>query len=215
MRKNNFGAWPRTILVCVVAIVITGCASISSSQRQQVSQLTAPESWRVFGKASVSSSESAQIFNYFWQYQSGYERLELNANNAGRILSYERKQQRSKLSITGREPIFDTEPDAALQEQLGWELPIAQLRYWLVGKAHPEANIAAVEFDDQGRLLRLEQHGWELSYRGYYAAQSHYLPRLINLSKGGLKVRIFVNNWQLPAEWVALRATFVVKEYKI
>ena len=195
-------------------VVASGCASISSSQRAQVAQLTAPESWRVFGKASVSSQETAQLFNYFWQYQDDYERLELDANNAGRIFSYERKQQRSKLNIAGREPILDTEPDAALQEQLGWELPIAQLRYWLVGKAHPEALIAAVEFDDAGRLLKLSQHGWDLSYRGYHAAQSYHLPRLIVLSKGRFKVRILVSNWQLPAEWVALRATFIVEEYE-
>ena len=205
-------ALARSTLVCLIVTIAAGCASINSSQRAQVEQITAPESWRVSGKASVSSQETAQLFNYFWQYQSDYERLELNANNAGRIFSYERKQQRSQLNVAGREPIFDIEPDAALKELLGWELPIAQLRYWLVGKAYPETRIAAVEFDDAGRLLKLSQHGWDLSYRGYHSAQSYQLPRLIVLNKGRFKVRIFVNNWQLPAEWVALRATFTVEE---
>ena len=205
MNNSRASVLTRVILISLIASTLWGCASINSNQRQQVSQLTAPESWRVLGKASVSDSETAQLFSYFWQYQPSYERLELNANNAGRIFAYERQGQKSKLSVAGREPVFDTEPNKVLQQQLGWQLPIPELRYWLVGVAYPESSIAAVEFNDDGRLMSLRQSGWDVSYRAYYIKQSHDLPKSIQLRKGRFSVRIYASNWQLPPEWVALR----------
>jgi outer membrane lipoprotein LolB len=95
---------------------------------------------------------------------------------------------------TARETLVTQEPEALLQEALGWSLPLQRLRYWATGVPYPDTP-AVIQVDAAGRLLSLEQDGWRLEYTEYGFYQHYELPRRFSLEDGDNRFRIVVDGW--------------------
>jgi outer membrane lipoprotein LolB len=89
------------------------------------------------------------------------------------------------------------EPDAASLSRrvIGWELPLAELPYWLFTRPAPIDFPARLESDASGRPARLSQAGWTVFYRDYFQRAADPLPSRLDLEREGLKVRLVVSRW--------------------
>jgi outer membrane lipoprotein LolB len=85
---------------------------------------------------------------------------------------------------------------AELQDKLGFEPPLASVRYWVLGVPDPGAP-AGVRLDSQQRLTELTQEGWRIDYASYMPVGAEWLPRLLTLRRAGVRVRMVVDGWQL------------------
>lgn len=85
---------------------------------------------------------------------------------------------------------------AELQDKLGFQPPLASLRYWVLGVPDPAAP-ASVKLDTQQRLAQLTQAGWQIDYASYMPVGAEWLPRLMTLQRAGVRVRMIVDGWQL------------------
>ena len=76
--------------------------------------------------------------------------------------------------------------DAAvlLRRLTGWHLPVAGLRYWILGIPAP-GPVTAQGLDRRGLLARLRQEGWVVRYRRYRATHLGRVPRLLTLTYPG------------------------------
>ena len=68
---------------------------------------------------------------------------------------------------------------ALTREVLGWDLPLEGLQHWVVGRAEPGLPVQAEERDARGRLTRLTQNDWHISFLDYAGDSS--LPARIAL----------------------------------
>jgi outer membrane lipoprotein LolB len=107
-------------------------------------------------------------------------------------------------SITGRgrqvqirtaKGTFETDnPEADLQERLGWTFPLTHLRYWVLGTPAPGSG-AEVDFDRHGRLTRLEQDDWTLEVDEYQAVGTLELPRKFEVANSEVRIKVVVDAW--------------------
>ncbi len=51
-----------------------------------------------------------------------------------------------------------------LRQATGWDIPVASMVHWARGLADPTAGVEGLEYDTQGRLRALSQHGWRVDY---------------------------------------------------
>jgi outer membrane lipoprotein LolB len=87
--------------------------------------------------------------------------------------------------------------EAAKQEiesKLGFEPPIASLRYWVLGVPDP-ATAAEEVLDDSKRLASLKQDGWQIDYTAYANVGGQSLPSKATLTREDVRVRLFVDDW--------------------
>lgn len=85
-----------------------------------------------------------------------------------------------------------------LEDKLGFEPPLASLRYWVLGVPDPDpSKPAAVQLDSQQRLTQLTQDGWQIDYTAYMPVGAEWLPRLLTLRRQDVRVRMVVDEWQL------------------
>jgi outer membrane lipoprotein LolB len=89
--------------------------------------------------------------------------------------------------------------DAELARQLGFVPPLVSLRFWVVGAPDPAQaeDAGTASLDDQQRLGQLTQEGWTVHYDAYMSAQGQWLPRRLTASRGDLRLRLVVENWQV------------------
>lgn len=79
--------------------------------------------------------------------------------------------------------LVTTEPELTLAQQTGWQLPLAALRWWVLGLPAP-GRPSALSLDAQGRPEQLEQDGWALRYPRYAGDDFNALPSRIEASRG-------------------------------
>jgi outer membrane lipoprotein LolB len=83
---------------------------------------------------------------------------------------------------------------AQLQDRVGFQLPLTQLRYWLLGVPDPGAPFTLVR-NAQDRAQRLEQAGWAVDYDLYEQTDGDWLPRNLVLTRESVRVRIVIDHW--------------------
>ena len=87
-------------------------------------------------------------------------------------------------------------PEALLEREIGWSVPLLGLRYWIVGAPVPDVAPSKVELDDRGRLARLEQAGWTVVYERYGALDGLPLPERIRFSNASVDATVVVRRWK-------------------
>lgn len=85
-------------------------------------------------------------------------------------------------------------PEQWIQDKMGWTLPLAGLRFWILGMPSPHSD-ADVELDREGRVLLLEQDGWTLNYSEYQKAGAYQLPRKFEVSNSDVRLKVVVDSW--------------------
>lgn len=87
-----------------------------------------------------------------------------------------------------------SDPQGWIAQTLGWRLPLAQLRRWMIGLPATDAP-EQLELDNQGRLALLVEAGWTLRYLDYAEAGIYELPRRIEASNGEGTIKLIADVW--------------------
>jgi outer membrane lipoprotein LolB len=87
----------------------------------------------------------------------------------------------------------------ALQARLGFEPPLASLRYWLLGVPDPAAPAGAPQSLEEGQSF--EQDGWRITTRETLPTQAApgrlELPRRVTLERAPVRLRVLIERWKL------------------
>ena len=105
------------------------------------------------------------------------------------------KETPEGLSLNGAPP-----SDAVvtqLQDRLGFDLPVDNLRYWLLGVPDPGSEFVVAP-NDQDRARQLTQAGWTVTYDRYMPVNGDWLPARMVLRRDSVRVRIAVDRWEGP-----------------
>jgi outer membrane lipoprotein LolB len=90
----------------------------------------------------------------------------------------------------------------ALARRLGFEPPLDSLRYWVLGVPDPARPAIETPGAEQ-RLTALEQDGWHVEYAEYRSFGAKpleaVLPRRVNLTREGIRVRLIVDHWAVQS----------------
>lgn len=82
------------------------------------------------------------------------------------------------------------------QNVLGWDLPLAGLRYWVLALPAPDGK-AIIEQDAHGQISSIQQEGWEIHYTRYAAPNPDSLPLRIAAQRDGLELQLVIDQWEI------------------
>lgn len=83
---------------------------------------------------------------------------------------------------------------AELERRLGFELPLSELRWWLLGI--PAPGDASVDADAvSGEIRAFTQKGWQVRIDSRVAGLGFLLPRRVTAQREGARLRLLVEHW--------------------
>jgi outer membrane lipoprotein LolB len=86
---------------------------------------------------------------------------------------------------------------ADLERRLGFELPLAQLRWWLLGVPAPGQALIPLEQDPvTGELRGFTQDGWRVSILSRVPAMGFALPQRLTAERTGARLKLVIERWQ-------------------
>ena len=91
---------------------------------------------------------------------------------------------------------------ALLAGSTGWAIPVDALPAWVRGARSPALGEATLAFGEDGRLARMEQGGWTITYGQWglppSGAEGVALPHRMEAVRGEARVRLVVDAWVHP-----------------
>jgi outer membrane lipoprotein LolB len=190
-------AAPLPALLLLLAL-LAGCASaprMDSGQWRALAPGDEParvDAFRVSGRLAVSNGRDGGSAGFLWIQDGDRFEVELRQPVSQRTW---RLRGDSGGAVLEGDPAGARRADSAeqlLSEALGWTVPVQALVRWVRGL--PGAGDAgAGERDDDGRLLRLEQDGWQVDYRGWH--EDGPWPTRIHARQPPYSVRLNIQDW--------------------
>jgi outer membrane lipoprotein LolB len=102
------------------------------------------------------------------------------------------------LTLDDGEQLSAPTAEQLLAEAMGWLLPVSALRDWVRGVPYAKVAVDKQELDEQGRLLRLEQAGWQIEFLRYMPFEHYSMPEKVFMKHPELSVRLIVSDWRRP-----------------
>lgn len=84
---------------------------------------------------------------------------------------------------------------AALELRLGFALPLAELRWWLLGIPAPGEAIVNQD-GGSGEIRDFTQSGWRVSINTRAAGLGFSLPQRLTAERDGARLKLLVERWQ-------------------
>jgi outer membrane lipoprotein LolB len=198
------GYGPVVALLFGLVLALAGCQTVPVSPAPSVSwsvrrpELQALDRFGLNGRVAVAVRNQGFNAGLRWTQSAAVTHLALTGPlGAGGV---EVTADGSDLNIvtSNGKHLGAAAARAQLEDKLGFEPPLASLRYWVLGVPDPDPSTpATVQLDSQQRVTQLTQGGWQIDYTAYMPVGAEWLPRLLTLRRQDVRVRMVVDGWQL------------------
>jgi outer membrane lipoprotein LolB len=189
-------------LALALVFALAGCQTVPVSPAPSVSwsvrrpELQALGRFGLNGRVAVAVGNQGFNAGLHWTQSAAVTQLALTGPlGAGGVEITANGDDLSVVTSNGKR-LGNAAARTQLEDKLGFEPPLASLRYWVLGVPDPAAP-AAVQLDSQQRLTQLTQDGWQIDYTAYMPVGAEWLPRLLTLRRQDVRVRMVVDGWQL------------------
>jgi outer membrane lipoprotein LolB len=190
------------LLALLMLAVLAACrtapplAPSATSWEARRAQLQARENFEFKGRVAVATGSDGFNANLHWTQNGTRTQLTLEGPLGVGGAQVTATGNQLTLVTSRGEKIDSDAAHAQLAARLGFDPPLAALRFWVLGVPDP-AQPATEEVDQaQQRLLSLSQAGWRVDYTSYATSGAQTLPARLTLQRDPVRVRLVVDAWQ-------------------
>ena len=146
--------------------------------------------WSFSGRLALSDKDDSFSGSISWMQQGAHDYLEL-AGPFG--------QGRTLIAIFEDNVVVDYgderlqyfgDVDEVVSTQLGVEIPVSALKYWVLGLVKPSVEYSLLE---NGFL----QSGWRVQYQVMDVIGEDVLPSKVRVERNDVKLKLIINQWDL------------------
>lgn len=164
-----------------------------AQQAARESMLAARDDWSLRGRLGVSDGHDSGSGSLEWNQRGSTFRFSVHAPVTGKTWVLSGDHDHARLDGLREQSIESADAGSLLERELGWKVPVAELRYWARGARSP--GTASIEFREDGLPAVIVQGGWTVRYLDYDRAQDPPLPSKVFATRGDYKVRLAIREW--------------------
>ena len=184
-----------------VTTLVSACTAVpppaneNSDWAHQREQLQNLDSWGLRGRVNVRYDNESHTPSINWLQQNVDYRIRLwGTLNVGSTLIVG-SPDNVTLENSG-ETRSASSPEELILGQLGYELPLSQLNYWIKGLPSPDSEFQ-LSFNELNQLSTIEQADWTINLSDMRQYGPISLPRDVVLTRprNGIRLRFFRLSW--------------------
>lgn len=196
----------RTLFTLFLLALLAGCASTSRQEavegqgnaaqwQAHKQRITALDGWQIDGKVGIRAPRDSGSGTLFWLQRQDYYDIRLAGPLGRGATRLTGRPGAVTLDVSGQGSYQADSPEALLEQQLGWRLPVSHLLWWVRGLPAPDSR-SQLTLDADSHLARLVQDGWTVEYTRYTEQNGYTLPERLKLTGKDLEVILVVKTWQ-------------------
>lgn len=183
---------------CAQLQVWTGQTPKTAPERQwdvRYLELQQLDNWSFRGRTIITQGREGWNAGVYWREQRPSFSIRLSGPFAQGGVLLEGQAEQVTMTLSSGEQWSAETPEALLAEVLGWLLPVSALRDWVRGMPYAAMSIDEMHLDNQGRITRLQQASWQVSFEEYMPFSGQQLPAKVFIKHPDLSVRLVMNRW--------------------
>ena len=196
----------RKLLISTFTLLLAGCAGLGPQEsvegpgntedwKTHKAHISEIDGWQISGKIGIQAPQDSGSGTLFWLQRQGYFDIRLSGPLGRGATRLTGRPDAVALEVAGQGRFEADSPEALVESQLGWQLAVSHLLYWVRGLPAPDSR-SRIALDPNGRLASLQQDGWDVQYLGYTEEDGYTLPNRIKLAGRDLKITLVVKDWQ-------------------
>lgn len=174
----------RTLAAAGAALALAGCASTPPSASAPAgTALQTAATHAYHGRFAVQYDDrlgkQQNVYgNFDWQEHGDDVSLELRSPLGQTLAVVKSTPSAASLELPNRPTQYATDVGDLMQKTLGFDLPLAGLRYWLLPTPAPATPAETVRDPDGTRVKQIRQDGWTIDYLAYADAPATGVKRV-------------------------------------
>lgn len=165
---------------------------------QRQARLGALERWTLQGRVAIETARDGGTATLRWEQDRERYAMRIIAPLGQGTFELRGDAGSVTLRTPENQTLTASDPQALMQENLGWSMPVDGLQYWVRGLPAPGRPARHLRVDEAGRLRDLEQDGWRISLLRYTQVAGLDLPDKLYMENNPLRMRLVIGEWQLP-----------------
>ncbi len=192
----------------LVILLVGGCAlfpekPVTDSQALWLKHrllLNGIHSWNIKGRIAIKNNAGSGTLHVYWQQRDAVYELHLTAPLGQG--SYLFKGSDAGVSMVGPDDLYLTATTAQelIRRNLGWNIDLEGLKYWIRGIPSPATNHQQLRLDDKGRLKSMEQSDFKISVTRYTELGAISLPKKLSIKNDDLQLKAVIQSWEFPEQ---------------
>lgn len=195
----------KPVLLVVTVLVLGGCAIAppappDASRQQSLRQYQPPEApgdWALSARAALAVAGEGATAAVSWRHRPEDWRLLLRGALGAGATRLKGDAGGVRLTLADGRSYRGEDPRVLLARLTGFDLPLRNLRWWIVGQPVPEIG-GRVTVSPGGHALAYQQAGWAVTLGEYASVGAYRLPHRLSVTGDGLRLRIAIGEWQVP-----------------
>ncbi|WP_175735243.1 lipoprotein insertase outer membrane protein LolB [Burkholderia ambifaria] len=175
----------RTLAAAGAALALAGCASTPPAANAPAgAALQTAATHAYHGRFAVQYNDrlgrQQNVYgNFDWLEHGDDVSLELRSPLGQTLAIVKSTPQTATLELPNRQPQYATDVGELMQNTLGFSLPLAGLRYWLLPTPAPATPAQTVRDPaDTTHVKQIRQDGWTIDYLAYADAPATGVKRV-------------------------------------
>src|SRR5690606_4742061 len=136
------------------------------------------KNWQINGKIGVQTPRDSGSATIHWVQNNNKYTISLYGPLGSNELKLSGQPGSVQLVMPDGKHFSAATPEQLLAERWGWQLPVANIHYWVRGLPVPGIP-SKTQFDSEHRLTSLTQQGWQVQFMSYEKVASIDLPNKI------------------------------------
>jgi len=199
----------KCVIVSLIAMALTGCVTVTPViTKQDADQIWQARSeylyqqnhWTVHLALIGVTAEQKFKTRAIWEQKGDRYTIKLR-DFIGRTVAIIDGSPEAVSAKTSKGEQFKGDNAEQLIKQLfDIQIPVAGMRYWLLGLPKPNVEIKQLALNDQGLAEQVNQQGWAMSYPYYLEYDPFKMPSQILLAYDDIDLTVKVSQWVFNTE---------------
>ena len=187
-------------------LLLAGCSGLQTQPpqassapeiyRQHLAELETIKHFDIRGRIGVQTNPRGFSGGLHWQHAPASDAILLYSPLGGQVAQIDTAPAHVVLTTSDGKRYEAADAATLTQKTLGWSLPMHGLPDWVLGRPSGSTSVNA-HWDDQGRLLTLQQDGWDIEYDQYVAVDGQQLPTRVSLKSPKVNLKLVIEQWSL------------------
>ncbi|WP_169713975.1 lipoprotein insertase outer membrane protein LolB [Oceanicoccus sagamiensis] len=181
-------------------MLLSACSNWQQTPAQPANSMTGLANngdikhWAVRGKVGLRTTNEAHSAYLNWSQCGDAFDIRISGPLGQGAAHLVGNTEQVYLTTSDNQHFSASSANALLAQQLGWTLPVEQLRYWIKALPDPSQDYQA---NPPQQTLGFQQQSWQLSYPRLTQQGDYQLPSKIIAEQTPLKVTLVIKQWQL------------------
>lgn len=159
-----------------------------------LSQITQIEHFYLQARIGIQSNGKGSSGSTRWRHNATGDEISMLSPIGSTVAKIISNNTGITLTTNDGKVLQATDAETLTERHLGWRLPLEGLPDWALGRPS-RGLVEMLEWDKQGLITKMEQHGWEIEYLEYTETGAYRLPKKIHLHSDNLNLKLVIESW--------------------